>query len=143
MREPLIVERRDLLQVWQIAQRQEVLQSFVILLPGCGGFFMCLRARKILAATGIRCDVEPNPVEPRSVKDAARIEKIAGRGESHRGDHGFEMRWILYSRKPLDGAGIREAERADVSVGPCLARGPLDGVVAVVAFVLVWGKISI
>src|SRR5271169_5343282 len=116
MREPFVVERRDLFQVRQIAQRQEVLQSFVILLPGRGRFFVRLRARKIFAAAGVWSNVEPDPIEPRTIEDSAGIEEIAWRGESHGRDHGFEMRRIFDGGEPLDSARIGKAKRADDSV---------------------------
>ena len=143
MREPFVVEGRDLLQVRKIAQRQEILHALVILLPGCGGFLVRLRTGKIFAAADVRSDIEPDPIEPRAVKDAAGIEEIARSGKRHGGDHGFQMRRIFDGGEPLDRAGIGEAKGADVAVGPGLLRGPLDGVVAVAAFVLIGREIAV
>lgn len=75
-----------------------------------------MRPGEIFAAAGVGSDVEPDPVEPRAIEDAARIEKIARRRESHSWNHGFEMRRIFDGGEPLDRAGIGEAKGADVSV---------------------------
>ena len=52
-------------------------------------------------------------------------------------NHGLQV-WRIFDRsQPLDRSRVRESKGADRSIRPGLRRGPFDGVVAIVSFLLV------
>src|SRR5438105_2671307 len=89
MREPFVIEGRDVLHVGKFTKGKKLLQSLMFFLPRSSRFFVRSWAGKILPAANIRCDIEPDPVDPGPVECAAGIEEIARRGESHCRNHGF------------------------------------------------------
>ena len=135
MRQPFVIKRRHIFEIGQIAERKEILQPLVFCFPRGRRFFIGLRPRQIFLGANIRRDVEPDPIDPRAIENAARIEKIARRGKRHRRNHRLQMRRTLDRRKPLHRPGIRKPERSHVAVRPWLRGGPLDRVVSVTRLV--------
>ncbi len=137
MPHPLVVPVGHALERGKLQARQEGLRRH----PGRGPARRGRPRRRVTrqagAAPQVRRDVAPGPVEPRAVPHAARVPEVRGRGEGHRRHHRHEVRRRLDRGEPLDGAGIRQAEGADLAVRPRLRRRPLDRVEAVGAFLLI------
>ena len=53
------------------------------------------------------------------------------------------MRRILHRGQPLHRPGIRKSESSDRAVRPGLPRGPLDGVEAIAAFILIRTELAV
>ncbi len=143
MRQPLVVEWRHVFQIRQIAQGKEAFDPFVLCLPGLARFVISCGARKIFAFARVRRDVEPSPLQPGAIEHASRVKKISRGRERHSRNHGFQVRWSFYRGQPLHSAGIGQAECADVAIGPRLIGGPFNGVVAILAFVLVRQELAV
>ena len=143
MREPFVIEGRDILQVWKIAEGKKFLQALMFLFP-CGCRFLAgFGAREIFPAAEVGSDIEPAPIEPGAIKGAAGVEKIARGRKRHGRSHGFQVRGILDGGEPLDCTGIGEAKGAHVAVGPGLLRGPFDSVIAVVTLIPVGIELTV
>ena len=134
---PLEIPWSDALELRQLEHRPE---------PPRGGSLA--RPRRLGGGVGrgsgdaeptpeVRRDVEPGPVEPGTVPHAARGPEVLRGRVGHRRHHGVERRRALDRREPLHRAGVAQPEGAHAPVGPGLARGPLDGVVAVAALLKV------
>src|SRR5437773_5329805 len=102
MVEPFVIVRRDVAQLLDLIEGQRLQQSFFERLPAAGAILLC----KVLLHTHIWCDVLPDPFEPREVPDAAAVEEVLWSRKGHGRDHGFEVRWFLHGREPLDRSGI-------------------------------------
>src|SRR5712692_9910243 len=143
MRKPSVVERCDPLQIRKVSQRQKSLQSFVVALPRRSGLVARSRPGKILASAQVGSDIEPDPVQPRTIEHAARIEEIARRRKRHRRNHRLQVRRVFHCREPLHRSRIGKSERPYVPIRPLLARSPFDRVVAVAPFVLIRRKLTV
>src|SRR5438132_3211450 len=142
MRKPVIVVGRDAAKILELLQRQSVQHSRRSLFPRGDGFFPRFRARQVFSGAHIGSDVVPYPFDPRHVPGAGGVEKILGRGKSHRGNHGFQVRRALHRSQPLHSSRIGKAEGSHISVRPPLLGCPLDGVISVMALVFVRPKFA-
>ena len=137
MRQPIVIVRSDAAQFLKLIKRQRVQHLRSSFAPCRNRLFVCFRSRHISFASNVRRDVVPDPFHPRHVPQAAGIKEILCGRKSHGRNHGLQVRRVLDRGQPLHRARIGKPKGSNRAVRPGLARCPLDGVVAVAAFVLI------
>ena len=145
MIEPVEVERRDALRAraGHGAARAPAPRARDRATTGAPREWTAARSATAPPAAIVRRDVLERPRQPRQVERAAEVEELPARREAHRRERADQMRRRLDCRQPLHRARIRQAGRRDRPVRPRLRRNPLDGVVAVEAFVTVRVEVAI